>query len=127
MAIWDFLKKQNGIVQKQELTSYDETETVKVIKDLRTHAFNQASLCKAATVVLKTNISQLYYNKIIDDENFFKQEEERKNSLQKQLHDEESNLEKVDTEILEISNQKKEIEKDIAELKSKKRKSKCRR
>lgn len=118
MAAWDFLKKQNGQAQNQEPIVNDDNATIKVIKDLKTHAFNQASECKAATFVLKTNISKLYYNKIIDDENFFKQEDERKNNLQKQLHDEESNLEKVEGEILEISNHKKEIEKEITDLKN---------
>lgn len=121
MAHWDFLKKQNGEALEQKPTENDDRD-VKVIKDLKTHAFNQASECKAATVVLKNNIQKLYFNKIIDDANFFKQEEERKANLQKQLHDEESNLEKVEGEIEEISNLKKEIDLEIADLKNKREK-----
>ena len=121
MAIWDFLKKQAGEVNRQELISRDDSD-VKIIKDLKTHAFNQASECKAATVVLKNNIQKLFFNKIIDDENFFKQEEERKANLQKQLYDEESNLEKVEGEIGEITNQKQLIGSEIVELRNKREK-----
>lgn len=122
MTNWNFLKKQNEIAKNQEPAVTDDNETVKVIRDLKTHAFQQASECRAAAVVLKNDISKLYYNKIIDDENFFKKDEERKNNLQKQLHEEEANLEKIDGEILDISNQKKEIEKEISEHKSQREK-----
>lgn len=82
-------------------------DNAKVIKDLQTYAFQQAGQCRAAVAVLKTNISKLFYNKIVDDEDFFKQEEDRKTSLQKQVDEEEGNLERTQVEILKTEDEKK--------------------
>ncbi len=117
---WDFLKKQKIQDTFQQTVTLEETDKVKVIKDLTTYAFQQAGLCKAAVVVLKNNISQLYYNKIIDNEDFFKREEDRKIGIKKQLLEEESNLEKIEVEISEINKKKIDLESQISELKNKK-------
>lgn len=123
-TMWDILSKSKG----QPLTvseTPDIEDNAKVIKDLKTYAFQQAGECRAALPVLKTNISKLFYNKIIDDEDFFKQEEERKTTLQKQLHEEEGKLERVQGELVKAEDEKKETENEISDLQDQKSKIKA--
>lgn len=116
---WEFLKRQSNSISSNIINELD-TNTIKVIKDLKTYAFKQAGEVHAAPVVLKANISKLFYNKIIDDENFLKKEEERKNELKKQLHDEETKLETTLQNISQTIGEKETIENEISDLRKQK-------
>lgn len=122
MDILELLKKQDGNGIFKETPDTDEADSVRVIKDITTYAFQQAGLCKASVVVLKNNIRQLYFNKIIDDADFSKKEEERKTEIKKLLHDEESVMERTKSEIESQSHKKRDVETEISELKIKKEK-----
>lgn len=120
--MWDFLKKQEAILLNGTTEGTEELGSVKVIKDLKTYGFQMASSSQASIPVLKANISKLYHNKIIDDENFFKKEEERKIDVKNKLNEEFDAITKLENDISIKQQECRQVENEITELKNKKEK-----